>query len=199
MSSGLGAGAVQANTVTLGAEQIRDSKKILRYFDKYIVAVNTGGLIAMLAVPYIQMDRGHYHHLGFIIAAVMLFLAAVSFIIGRLYYIYIPPYDTVSAMVFPVFFNAIQSWWKYKMNKRLRNKEQPKSIRMSELGSRISVAGDKSSIKVDKQSLTFLDYAKAENHGRFHDRIVENVKSLRGALVVFILLIPFWLIYDQVI
>ena len=51
---------------------------------------------------------------------------------------------------------------------------------------------------MDEQPRTFLDFAKAVNHGNFHNRIVDDVKSLRNALVVFTLLIPYWLIYDQV-
>lgn len=196
--SGVGAGAVQANLVVLGAEQHQDSKIILRYFDKYIVAVNIGGIIATLAIPYIQMDAGHYYHIGFIVVAGMLFLAAVLFIIGRLYYIHIEPYDTVTTMCIPVCISAFRSWCHYQINKRSIDKKRLNSVRMGILGTSVSVARSEESIRIDKQSLTFLDYAKAVNNGKFHDRIVDNVKSLRRALAVFVLLIPYWLIYDQV-
>jgi len=44
----------------------------------------------------------------------------------------------------------------------------------------------------------FLDFGKAANDGKFHDRIVDDLNSLRHAIIVFSLLIPYWLIYNEV-
>jgi hypothetical protein len=59
------------------------------------------------------------------------------------------------------------------------------------------IVEDEEVTRKDQQVSTFLDYAKAMNDGKYIDRIVDDVKSLRGAFAIFILLIPYWLIYDQ--
>jgi len=43
----IGVGAVQVNMAVFGAEQIQKSKITSRYFDKYMVAVNIGAIIAL--------------------------------------------------------------------------------------------------------------------------------------------------------
>ena len=53
-------------------------------------------------------------------------------------------------------------------------------------------------MRTDERPHGFLDFAKAKNNGRFIDRIVDDVKSLQKAFIVFALLIPYWLIYNQV-
>ncbi|CAF3386932.1 unnamed protein product [Rotaria sp. Silwood1] len=50
---------------------------------------------------------------------------------------------------------------------------------------------------MNEQPISFFDYAKGTNNGRFPDRIVDDIKSLRRIIVMFLLLIPYWLIYVQ--
>jgi hypothetical protein len=57
---------------------------------------------------------------------------------------------------------------------------------------------DQLSLTSSGQSSSFLDYAKISNQGQFIDRVVDDIKSLRRIIVVFLLLIPYWLVYFQV-
>jgi hypothetical protein len=57
---------------------------------------------------------------------------------------------------------------------------------------------EEESIRMNERPSTFLDFAKAANHGKFPDRIVDDVNSLRRGIIAFSLLIPYWLIYIQV-
>jgi POT family len=150
-----------------------------------------------LVIPYIQKDPEHYY-IGYIVAAAAVFVAAVLFIIGWRYYIHVMPYDTIITMCIPVVINACQTWRRYKMNKRSIRKEQSNSSPMKLIGASHNLREKEQSMRIDERPSTFLDFAKAPNHGKFHDRIVDNVRSLRGPLAVFTLLIPYWLIYDQV-
>ena len=50
----------------------------------------------------------------------------------------------------------------------------------------------------DQPSQSILDFAKAAHRGKFTDRVVNDVKAFRRAVIVFLLLIPYWLIYCQV-
>jgi len=50
----------------------------------------------------------------------------------------------------------------------------------------------------EQQFTSFLNYAKLP-YGKYHDRIVDDVKSLRRAFYVFGILIVYWFVYNQVI
>jgi dipeptide/tripeptide permease len=179
-----------------GAEQIQKSKITSRYFDKYIVSANIGSIIATVVIPYIQKDASLYFT-GYIVAASLLLVGALLFSIGYRYYIHIELYETVITKCIPVVINAFQTRHKYKQTKRPIEKNQTDSSPKYLLNSLQSANNLEESLRADEQSLTFLDYAKAANQGKFTDRIVNDVKSLRTALVVFFLLIPYWLIYHQ--
>lgn len=48
------------------------------------------------------------------------------------------------------------------------------------------------------RNLSFLDYAKHRHGGIFHDVLVDSVKQLKKIIIVFIALIPYWVVYFQV-
>lgn len=202
MPRAIGIGAVQANMAVFGAEQIQDSKLAARYFDKYFIAVNIGATIATLSIPLIQNDSNdqtttNNYFYGYLIAIFMLISAVVLFIIGYRYYIHIPPYDTVIMKCIPVVINAFQTWCKYHNNRQIRERIRRDSYSGNLSSSRNTISQEETMI-IDGETLSFLDYAKAANHGKYNDRIVNDVKSLRRAIIVFLLLIPYWIIYYQV-
>jgi hypothetical protein len=182
-----------------GAEQIQRSQLTSRYFVHYMIAVNMGGIIGTLAISFIQIDTKSYF-IGYLVAAIMLLVAFLLFITGYKYkfYIHEKHSDTVITKCIPVVKSAFQSWYKYKPSKHSIDKEDIISSPTSLASASHSLTDEENSIRIDERPLTFLDYAKVPNGGKFNDRIVDDVKSLRGALVVFALLIPYFLIYSQV-
>jgi len=182
-----------------GAEQAQESKMTSRYFDKYIVAVNMGGIFATFAVPYIQNDENDQNNffIGYLVAASLLVVAAVLFIVGLRFYIHIKPYDTVITKYIPVVINAFQTWRKYKKHVRSRPNDRRDSSLTNLLDNSITISEERW-LATNEQSLSLLDFAKLSNNGKFIDRNVDDVKSLRRIIVVFLLLIPYWLIYYQV-
>jgi dipeptide/tripeptide permease len=185
-----------------GADQIQESKITSRYFEKYYIAVNIGATIATLSIPLIQggtdglTDPNNYFY-GYVIAIVMLVGAAVLFIVGRQYYIHIPPSDSVTMTCIPVVINAFQSWRKYHNDRQTTNSNRRDSILRSFWKNQNTISHEEMTINDDVPH-SFLDYAKAAYNGKYSDRQVDDVKSLRQAIVVFLLLIPYWIIYYQV-
>lgn len=197
--SAVGVGAVQANMAVFGAEQIRESDEPSRYFDKYITAVNIGGICGVVLVSYIQdfqQDDDRYFH-GYLFAGISLVASAVLFIFGIRFYIHIRPHDTIITKCLPVVYNAFQIKRKYKHDHETRLLKRTNSVSgntfLDSMNSRHSEQSD-----INDQLPSFLDYARIRFGGRFIDRIVTDVKSLQRVIVVFLLLIPYWLIYYQV-
>ncbi len=191
----IGVGAVQSNMAVFGAEQIQESRMASRYFDKYYLAVNIGATIATLSISFIQNNSNdqtisNNYFYGYLIAICMLLSAAVLFIIGYRYYIHIPPFDSVILKYIPVIINAFQTRRRYQNERRIRNREDSLINR--------STFNQEGTRENAEQPLSFLDYANAANHGKYNDRIVNDVKSLQRAMIVFFLFIPYWIIYYQV-
>ncbi|CAF1488802.1 unnamed protein product [Adineta steineri] len=192
----IGVGAVQANMAVFGAEQVREQKNKTRYFDIYYAAVNTGGLIAFGAIAYLQINKDYF--IGYLVPGVLLILAFILFLIGYKYYIHIKPHDSVITAFLPILINAFQSWRNHRRNRHgLINSTEP----LHQEEPIVETEGDSNdylSFTISRPSWSFIDYAKVENNGRFPDRIVNDIKSLRRIIAVFLLLTPYWLLYVQV-
>ena len=197
--SAIGAGAVQANMAVFGAEQNQETKRTWRYFDKYMIAVNVGNIIATSAIPYIQDPNQTHYFVGYLIATIMLFVAALLFIIGRSHYIYVKPHETVIVSCIPVFVNAFQTWRRYKKSESFIDRERRTDSFSESVNDIYGPIEQERIVRIEERPARFLDFAKQVNHGKFHDRMVDDVHSLRDVLLVFSLLIPYWLIYDQVL
>jgi hypothetical protein len=178
---------------------MQGSKITSHYFDKYALVVASGSMIAILIIPYIQHEITiDYYFVPYLVATSMLFVAALLFIFGLQYYIHVKSNETVITKCLPVVINAFQSWYKYKQ-KRLVVEKKVNSIQLKVVNTsynHITEADD--SMIINRRPSTFLDFAKATNHGKFQERIVDDIKTLRRAFTVFILLVPFWLVYIQV-
>jgi hypothetical protein len=53
-------------------------------------------------------------------------------------------------------------------------------------------------LRTDTRPSTFLDFAKVANNGNFQDEIVDDVKSLQNALILFMLVTPHGSVHFQV-
>ncbi|CAF2495975.1 unnamed protein product [Rotaria sp. Silwood2] len=195
----IGVGATQANMAVFGAEQVQESNKPSRYFDKYIIAINIGGIFATLLVPYIQVtqsDPNRFFH-GYLVSGSLLVGAFLLFILGYRFYIHIEPHDTIITKCIPVIINAFQTWRKYKVAQSETTNILKKSSSTNLLEESITNHEDQL-ITVKEYSYSFLDFARASNNGKFIDRVVDDVRSLRRVIVVFLLLMPYWLVYYQI-
>ena len=187
-SSAIGAGAVKSNLAVFGAEQTQQSTIASRYFDQYFIAVNIGIFVATLFTPVIADNLGNTQsRSAYLFATSMVFLAALTFLIGYRFYIHATPFDSVITKCIPVLWCACRTWYQNRRSERRRRRRSSNSHSTME-----------DSTKLNRRPRTFLDYAKVIHHGNYLERIVDDVKSLRDPFLVFFLLIPYWLIYNQV-
>ena len=179
-----------------GIEQLEKPRRTSRYFDKHVIAMNTSAMIAKLVISSIHDKDPRKFFIGYIVAASMLLAAAILFISGRRYYRHIEPHDSAVTYCIPVIKNAFQTWRQCKRSEGSRNEVRYNSdpTNASETVANVLEREKSESTRAS----TFFDFARVTNHGKFSDRIVDDVKSVRTALIVFSLLIPYWLIYDQV-
>lgn len=199
MCSALGAGAVQSNMAVLGAEQIQRPNRRSRYFDKYIMAVNIGGATARLSFSAVQLNKNFmYFYVVYIVAIGAIILATILFLIGWRRYRHVKPYDSVITKCIPVFSNAYQTRNQCKKNKRSLSRSEAKFSTLNSVNSMQGVHEEKEFNGINEEPLSFLDFAKVLNGGRFNERIVNDVKSLRKAMPVFGFFIPFFIVYNQV-
>ncbi|CAF1286967.1 unnamed protein product [Adineta ricciae] len=190
----IGIGAVEANIAVLGAEQIRGQKATTQYFAQYYTAVNLGSFLAYGIIAYVQQNRSY--HVGYLISIGLLAFTLVLFLAGYKYYIPVKPHDSVVTNFFPVMINAFRSW----RTRPQRTRNIHRNHRFSRKALRASDQLDISenlAFDGNEQSRSFLDYAKVEYNGQFPDRVVDDIKALRRIIVMFILLIPYWLLYVQ--
>lgn len=179
-----------------GAEQVRLQRSKTQYFDIYYAAINTGGLIAFGAIAFLQMKKDYF--IGYLVPGGLLLTAFILFLIGYKFYIHIKPQNSVIAVFFPALLNAFQTWRKYRGNQQTIND----GTELHRDETNVETVGESDvylSFTVYKSSWSFFDYAKISQHGKYPDRIINDIKSLRRILVVFLLLIPYWLLYIQVI
>ncbi len=196
LHSAIGAGAIESNMAVFGAEQNQELNIKSRYFDKYIAAVNIGAIFAMWATPF-TLNDDNFYHIVYMVTASVLFVAASLFLIGWRFYIHVKSNETVITKCIPVVINACRSRHQYKKKINTRSNEQLNSSTLNSTSAFHSLIDGEKLIIIDERPSTFLDFAKVPN-GKFHDRIVDDVKSLRSAFIVFSLFIPYWLVYTQV-
>ena len=181
-----------------GAEQVQKSKLNSRYFDKYMVAINIGAMLATLIISFYPNETERIIFKECLVATSILFLAAMLFLAGWKYYIHIDANETVVTKCIPVIISAFQSWRQYKKNKRIMKSDESISSASNLLNVSGSLTVEDQPIEIYERPSRFLDFAKLANHGKFHDRIVDDIKSLRNAILVFCLLTPYWLLNNQV-
>mgnify|MGYP002378547728 CR=1 FL=1 len=148
-------------------------QKKWRYFEKYVLLVNLGSIIAVIAVMVFHIGEiGPFY--WYLSACMALFLAAILFSIGARYSQRAVPYDSILYYCCPVVIQACQTRHQYKQFENI------------------------DPMRTAERTLSFFDYAKLANQAKFHDRILNDMRALRSAIVVFALLIPLWLISNQV-
>lgn len=179
-----------------GADQVHEQKSTRKYFDKYYAAVNTGGLVAFGFIAYAQQNDSYF--IGYTVPAGLLIIAFILFLIGYKFYIHIQPIDSVIGNFIPVIRNAIHTRRKYRQNKKVTNTNRKSSDTSRLLDDQNDDQDRLLSSSINTSSWSFLDYAKISNQGQYLDRLVDDIKSLRQIIIVFILLIPYWLVYIQV-
>ncbi|XP_071495684.1 solute carrier family 15 member 4-like [Diadema antillarum] len=169
-------GSMRANLSPFGAEQVKHEgpDMIRTFFNWFYWAINIGSLLALAGVAYVQQNVSFF--IGYAIVAGSLVLALFVFVSGKCTYLMRKPTGSVLPNTFKIIGEAFKRRGLRKETNRRR------------VSSHMLTACPK---------ITFLDMAKKRYGGSFHDSMVEDVKSLKKVIGVFILLIPYWMSYYQ--
>lgn len=193
----MGAGAVRSNIIAFGADQIQGLIVKSRYIEKFVVAIHVGSILMMSTSIMIPDDTRYFFHF-YIIGASMLFVSALLFFMGWPYYMHINPYDSVLTKCFSVVINAFRTWRTHRRNNRSMQRRDINISTSNTLDRTTGQEMDASTRTTHEQRLAFLDFAKVVNNGNFNDRIVEDVKSFRNAIIIFVLILPYKIVIYQV-
>ncbi len=181
---------MRSNLIIFGADQIQESKITSRYIDKCLVAISLADVFEDLIVLYMPHGPYFYFYM-YRLGTCILFVAAVLFLAGWKYYIHVKPYNSVISNCFPVVYNAFRTWRQYKKEHIVHNLNASDNFINEE-------EEEEQRIRTDNRRSTFLDFAKVANNGNFQDEIVDDVKSLQNALILFMLVAPYGSIRFQV-
>lgn len=189
----IGSGAIRACLVVFGADQIQQSKITSRYFDLCVIAMNIGSIVETSLDDLIPQDK--YRPFRMILIATSLLSASyVLFLVGWRYYYFAETFDSVLYYCFPVIKNAYETKRRYKKKRyRLALDSSFTTISQSNVEQEIEEI-----MRTNRRKPNFLDMARVSNRGKYRDAIVDDVKSLRTAFILFILIFPYKIIFAQV-
>ncbi len=182
-----------SNLIVFGADQISESMATSRYCDKLVVVIHAADAFRNLAAIIFLHNEDYFHF--FVVQVSMLFL------LGWRYYTHVQAYDSVVMNCIPVYKNAFQTWLQYRHSQRDTDRTLMNSTRENIENTHDSFANEEEeeeSTRDNGKPPKFLDFAKVINHGKFIERIVEDVKLFQNAMIIFILILPFWIIFAQV-
>ncbi|GIY85087.1 hypothetical protein CDAR_398271 [Caerostris darwini] len=171
-----GTGTVKANITPFGAEQVRYSGQdgLRTYLNWLYWCVNIGSLTAILGITYIQQADGFKE--GYLIPVALLTVATVLFLFS--YPLYTHQFSCGSSI--SRILSVLKDAWKLNRVQKDMGKDLAPSTSLG---------------VINKPS--WLDMAKVRYGGKFHESVVEDVKSLSVIIIVFIILIPYWMLYFQ--
>ncbi len=172
----VGAGAVRVNLPPFGGDQVRfEGPEVMRmFFNWFYWAINVGSLITLAGVTALQQNVNFFS--GFLVPLGSLILAAVIFLVGRTWYLSRKPMGSVLTNTMKIIFEAFK---KRRMRKLVYARQ------------------DSSQLLSSQPKPSFLDMAKVRFGGSFHESMVDDVKSLKKIILVFLGLTPYWVVYFQ--
>ncbi|XP_076042645.1 solute carrier family 15 member 4-like isoform X2 [Oratosquilla oratoria] len=177
---GLGVGTVKSNIAPFGAEQLRtgNPQRMRSFFNWFYWCINFGSLVGVSAISYIEQDcpgicsNGFY--CGYLIATICLGVSLTLFVVFYPCYYCARPEGSIMGNVARIIWEATKAQVQHWRSPRPNNALNP--------------------LHLEPQ---FLDRAKVRYGGSFHESAVDDVRSLGKLFVVFIALIPYWLVYFQ--
>lgn len=134
---------------------------------------------------------------GYVLVLAMIIMATMIFSIGwyRQYFIHVELHESIIKECFLVIRPYFQTCFEYK-NLHVWNR-----LKNNSLCEILTCRRSYNTLEED-HNLNVIEYIPLDDEmepyeRRIPDRIVDDVKSLQRALILFTLLIPYWLIYDQ--
>ncbi|XP_033118899.1 solute carrier family 15 member 4-like [Anneissia japonica] len=172
----IGSAMFRANISPFGGDQVKnESTTVMRaFFNWFYWAINIGAFLALGGVSFLQQNINFF--IGFMVPAAALGLSMILFIFGRPVYVIRKPTGSVLANIGRIVAEAFRG----RSRRRRHFARQDSNHILSPLA-----------------KPSYLDMAKVRYGGSFHDSMVDDVKSLSTIILVFVALIPYWIVYFQ--
>ena len=189
----------------------KGSGMVFKYFNWLYWSINLGSLGALGGLAYVQQNDNFF--IGYTIPLGCLIVAFFLFLTGKFSYYESNANTSVLANVFRVIVDAFRSSRRKKQqksfNKPFANNDDESFTSSADQSIDESV--------LEREVISFLDNAKIRygsllkvlfysisliisivSGGSQDEELVDDVKSLRNIVVLFLLLIPYWTLYFQV-
>ncbi|XP_071944057.1 solute carrier family 15 member 4-like [Antedon mediterranea] len=172
----IGTGMIRANISPFGGDQVKnENSNVMRaFFNWFYWAINIGAFIGIGGVSFLQQYLNFFW--GFLAPTVAIGISMIVFILGRPFYALKKPTGSVLTNIFRIVVEAFRG----RSRRRRHFSNQNSNQILSPLA-----------------KPSFLDMAKVRYGGSWHDSMVDDVKSLGTIILVFVALIPYWMVYFQ--
>lgn len=211
---GFGVGFLRANIPPFGAEQVRagGDNAVRQFFNAYYWCVNIGGLVGIGILAYVEQNMENGFFISYVVATTALCTSLLVFCAGRCFYIVHRPGNSVVVNVFRIL--GIQCLNLFESDVHLiifsvyfiflhlveglyNTCKRQDSVQGSPMFRRQSQ--QQPAVALIALTPSWIDRAKVSHGGSFHDATVEDVKRVAKNLVFILVLLPYWLVYFQVI
>jgi peptide/histidine transporter 3/4 len=206
---GFGVGFLRANIPPFGAEQVRagGDNAVRQFFNAYYWCVNIGGLIGIGVLAYVEQNVENGFFISYLIATTALCASLIIFCAGKGFYIVHRPGNSVIINVFRILGTNLFLSFLSKILRYLIPSLSIGEATYNTCKKQDSVQGSPMFRRQSQQPValvaltgsSWVDRAKVSHGGSFHDTTVEDVKSFCKTLVFIFVLLPYWLVYFQVI
>lgn len=189
---GLATGSIRSNVAPFGADQYKfsASDSMRRFFNWFYWCVNIGAFLSLGVIAFIQQTFIDGFFIGYLVPTVGLGVAMVIFCLGRPWYLVQKPAGSLLINILKILQEA------YRSNRRYRIRlERQKSLRIDSPSPDVTSGTGVTTAISDMPS--WLDMAKVRYGGSFHETVVEDVKTLWKVIIIFVSLIPYWVVYFQ--
>ena len=166
------------------------------YSNQYAVTFTIGIFLATVSSASSQLSKTSFL-ITYSILTFLLVLSAVLFFYGRRYYHRIELSESVIKYLIPVLFNAITTMLRRWQDTSSNDSNQSQDISTNPNSNSIRI-NDKSNLLAKKKPKSFISNADISYGGRYHHRIVDDVRALGRAVILFLLLVPYWVVNHQV-
>lgn len=208
---GFGVGFLRANIPPFGAEQVRagGENAVRQFFNAYYWCINIGGLVGIGVLAYVEQNMDDGFFISYVVATTALCSSLLVFCAGRCFYIVHRPGNSVVVNVFRILgttrsllncvvldFYMFIVFLSLNLVEGLHNTcKRHDSVQGSPMFRRHS----RQPVALVALTPSWIDRAKVSHGGSFHDATVEDVKQVAKNLVFIFVLLPYWLVYFQVI
>ncbi|ELU04156.1 hypothetical protein CAPTEDRAFT_167732 [Capitella teleta] len=171
----IGNGGVKANIAPFGADQVKmlGSTSTRGFFNWFYWSINLGALVALGLFAFVQQELSFFW--GYVVPGMLLCVGTILFICGFCFYVMKPPSGSILSNIVKIIFQG---------------------CRLSARNKKITTSSSSGVHSMDPPE-GCLDRAKLRFGGSFHDNCVDDVRSLGRVLLVFLAIIPYWIVYFQ--